>query len=56
MSFLKTSKEDERLLKESQVAVTNWNKGLPPVAKLATVTELALWICVIVAAVEIPNH
>src|ERR1700693_5193195 len=29
---------------------------IPIVAKLATFTELALWIGVIVAAVEIPNH
>jgi hypothetical protein len=29
---------------------------IPLVAKLATVTELTLWICVITAAVEIPNH
>jgi uncharacterized protein DUF6644 len=30
--------------------------AVPLVAKLATFTELALWICVITAAVEIPNH
>lgn len=35
-----------------------WGESLavPRIAKLATVTELALWICVIAAAVEIPNH
>jgi hypothetical protein len=35
-----------------------WGESLPvpAVAKLATVAELALWICVITAAVEIPNH
>jgi hypothetical protein len=38
--------------------LSKWGQSLatPPVAKLATVTELALWICVITAAVEIPNH
>jgi hypothetical protein len=32
------------------------SESVPAVAKLATFTELALWICVITAAVEIPNH
>ena len=35
-----------------------WGASLevPPIAKLATLAELALWISVITAAVEIPNH
>ena len=35
-----------------------WGKtnDAPGVAKLAAVTEILLWICVITAAVEIPNH
>ncbi len=30
--------------------------GTPPLAKVAGVAELALWICVIFAATEIPNY
>ena len=29
---------------------------IPPVAKLATFAELAIWLSVITAAVQIPNH
>jgi hypothetical protein len=29
---------------------------IPRIAKLAGVTEMLLWICVVTAAVEIPNH
>jgi hypothetical protein len=28
----------------------------PGIAKLAAMTEILLWVCVVVAAVEIPNH
>ena len=36
----------------------NWGqtKDAPGIAKLAALTEILLWICVITAAVEIPNH
>jgi hypothetical protein len=30
--------------------------NIPGIAKLAAATEILLWICVITAAVEIPNH
>lgn len=35
-----------------------WGKTIdaPGVAKFAALTEMLLWICVITAAVEIPNH
>ena len=35
-----------------------WGKtsDTPGIAKLAGLTEILLWICVITAAVEIPNH
>jgi hypothetical protein len=29
---------------------------VPAIGKLAGLTEILLWICVITAAVEIPNH
>jgi Family of unknown function (DUF6644) len=31
-------------------------KDTPGIAKLAAVTEILLWICVVAAAVDIPNH
>lgn len=31
-------------------------KETPGIAKFAAITEILLWICVITAAVEIPNH
>jgi len=36
----------------------NWGErtDTPGIAKLAALTEILLWICVITAAVEIPNH
>lgn len=35
-----------------------WGKTIesPGIAKLAALTEILLWLCVITAAVEIPNH
>jgi hypothetical protein len=36
----------------------DWGKttDVPRIAKFAAATEILLWICVITAAVEIPNH
>jgi membrane protein implicated in regulation of membrane protease activity len=36
----------------------SWGQGTdtPGIAKLAALTEILLWICVVTAAVEIPNH
>ena len=36
----------------------DWGKtvDVPPLAKVAAATEILLWICVVAAAVEIPNH
>jgi len=36
----------------------DWGKTMetPGIAKLAGLTEILLWICVVTAAVEIPNH
>ncbi|HVS88494.1 MAG TPA: DUF6644 family protein [Candidatus Acidoferrum sp.] len=41
-----------------QQKARRWGQApaIPAVAKLATILELALWIGVITAAVEIPNH
>jgi hypothetical protein len=41
-----------------QRKVRNWGRHLdtPPVAKLSALVEVLLWVCVVAAAVEIPNY
>lgn len=41
-----------------QLKARRWGQSsdAPSLAKLAAATEILLWICVVTAAVEIPNH
>jgi len=41
-----------------QRKVQKWGQAseVPPIARLSALVELLLWLCVVTAAVEIPNH